>query len=191
MAVIIKTILDICGASILIVVTAPLLLLIALVMYVTCGRPILFRQSRPGLHGKLFTLLKFRTMKNGELTTVGKWLRRFSLDELPQLINVIKGEMSFVGPRPLLEDYLPLYSPTQMKRHNKLPGITGWAQVHGRNGLSWEDKFSLDVWYVENWSLMLDGKVVLMTFHRVFSGHNINYSDDLTMAKFKGQDANE
>ncbi|MDW8103884.1 MAG: sugar transferase, partial [Armatimonadota bacterium] len=159
-SLLLKRLLDLLGASIGIVLTAPIMLLIAALIRLTMGKPVLFRQMRPGLHGKPFVMLKFRTMTDqrdakGELlpdelrlTRFGKWLRSTSLDELPELFNVLKGEMSLVGPRPLLMEYLPRYTPEQARRHEVKPGITGWAQVNGRNALSWEEKFRLDVWYV-------------------------------------------
>lgn len=162
------------------------------------GGPVLFRQIRPGLHEHPFTLFKFRTMTDqinasgdllpdkDRLTKSGLFLRKTSLDELPQLFNVLKGEMSLVGPRPLLMEYLPLYSSEQAKRHHVRPGITGWAQVHGRNTLSWKDKFYLDVWYVENVSFILDMKILGMTVIRVFQRSGINALDADTMKKFTG-----
>lgn len=162
------------------------------------GSPVLFRQIRPGLHEYPFILLKFRTMTEqinasgdllpdkDRLTKLGLFLRKTSLDEFPQLFNVLKGEMSLVGPRPLLMEYLPLYSSEQAKRHHVRPGITGWAQVHGRNTLSWKDKFSLDVWYVENISFILDMKILGMTVIRVFQRSGISAPDADTMKKFTG-----
>ncbi|NCC97697.1 MAG: sugar transferase, partial [Synergistales bacterium] len=160
-----KRALDVVLSLMGLVVLSPVLLCTALAVAVKLGRPVLFRQRRPGLNGKPFYMLKFRTMTDGRdkkgnllpdevrLTSFGKLLRSTSLDELPELLNVLKGDMSLVGPRPLLMEYLPLYSPDQARRHQVRPGITGWAQVNGRNALSWEDKFALDVWYVDNWSI--------------------------------------
>lgn len=171
---------------------------ISLLTWLRIGRPIFFTQERPGYKGKIFTIYKFRTMnnkkdKNGELlpdderlVEFGRFLRMLSLDELPQLLNVLKGEMSFVGPRPLLVEYLPLYNEEQKKRHDVVPGITGWAQVNGRNAISWEEKFRLDVWYVENQSFALDMKILWMTFKKVFQRSGINSSTSATMEKFRG-----
>jgi undecaprenyl phosphate N,N'-diacetylbacillosamine 1-phosphate transferase len=162
------------------------------------GRPILFKQQRPGYKEKIFTLYKFRTMSNNidkhgsllsdskRLSKFGKIIRSTSLDELPQLFNVLKGDMSFVGPRPLLVEYLPLYSSKQKTRHNVKPGITGWAQVNGRNAISWQEKFELDCWYVENKSFILDIKILLLTFLRIFKRVGINSKTSATMEKFKG-----
>ena len=164
------------------------------------GRPILFRQQRPGLDGKIFDIYKFRTMineknENGELLPdeqrlkgIGKFIRSASLDELPQIFNVLKGEMSFVGPRPLLIEYLPLYNERQKKRHNVKPGITGWAQVNGRNAISWEQKFEYDVWYVENQSFWLDIKILWMTFLKVIKRSDISSDSSATMEKFMGNE---
>jgi sugar transferase EpsL len=161
------------------------------------GAPVFFRQSRPGRDGKAFTLLKFRTMKgepdgagalpDGErLTSLGILLRRASLDELPELINVLRGEMSLVGPRPLLMEYLPLYNPEQGRRHEVLPGITGWAQVNGRNGIGWEEKFKLDIWYVDHHSFMLDLRILWMTVVGVFGAKGISHPGHATMERFRG-----
>lgn len=157
------------------------------------GRPILFLQERAGLHGRPFRLYKFRTMSNDgtktdqeRLTKIGRLLRKYSLDELPQLFNVLKGDMSLVGPRPLLMEYLPLYNEEQRKRHEVKPGITGWAQVNGRNAISWEEKFSLDVWYVDNWSYSLDCKILLQTIQKVIRQEGINQDEHTTMEKFRG-----
>ncbi|HTF56175.1 MAG TPA: sugar transferase, partial [Planctomycetota bacterium] len=169
----IKRVLDISGALAGLLILAPLLGLIALATWLTLGRPIFFRQVRPGLKGKPFAPIKFRTMRSGpehddvRMTRLGRFLRYSSLDELPQLWNVLRGDMSLVGPRPLLMDYLPLYSPRQARRHDMRPGVTGWCQVNGRNSLAWDRKFELDVWYVEHWSLLLDLKILLKTAVRV------------------------
>jgi len=180
------------------VILLPLILFIGIVIYITHGRPVLFCQKRPGKNGKIFMLYKFRTMtnevsENGELlidklrlTRLGRFLRRFSLDELPQLLNVIKGEMSIVGPRPLLLEYLEYYTEKQSRRHLVKPGITGWAQVNGRNSLTWEEKFTLDVYYVENISFLLDLRIVLKTFARVFMNSHIYNEEGNTMEKFIG-----
>src|SRR5258706_14296519 len=175
----IKRSFDLVLSSVGSVLSAPIFIVLALAVLVSSGPPVLFIQARPGLHGKLFRLYKFRTMTDDRdsqgnllpdekrLTDVGRWLRNTSLDELPQLINVLKGDMTFVGPRPLLVEYLPLYSSEQARRHEVKPGITGWAQVNGRNALSWEEKFILDVWYVEHQSFWLDLKILWMTFVKV------------------------
>jgi sugar transferase EpsL len=176
----------------------PVLLVIAIMVRLKLGAPIFFRQRRPGLNGEPFTIIKFRTMTNqtdanGELlsdadrlTPFGQFLRRTSLDELPELLNVLQGDMSLVGPRPLLMEYLGLYSPEQMRRHEVRPGITGWAQVHGRNAISWEDKFAMDVWYVENVSLWLDVKIVLLTVWAVLRSKDINQPGHATADFFRG-----
>jgi sugar transferase EpsL len=194
----IKRVVDIVGASVGIILFAPVMLTVALLVLLTMGRPVLFRQLRPGLHGKPFVLYKFRTMRDactpsGEplpdelrLTQFGKWLRSTSLDELPELFNVLKGEMSLVGPRPLLMEYLPRYSPEQARRHDVKPGITGWAQVNGRNALSWEEKFQLDVWYVDHWNLWLDMKIVLLTIWKVLKREGISAEGSATMPVFTG-----
>lgn len=193
-----KRLMDIVGASGGILLTAPLMLLIALLVRLKLGKPVLFRQVRPGLHGKPFVMLKFRTMTNdcdakGELlpdeqrlTPFGKWLRSTSLDELPELFNVLKGEMSLVGPRPLLMEYLPRYTPEQARRHEVKPGITGWAQVNGRNALSWEEKFKLDLWYVDHWNLWLDLKILWWTVWKVLKREGISAEGAATMPVFMG-----
>jgi len=185
-------------ALFLMVVFSPLLILVSILIYVTLGHPIFFRQKRPGLNGEIFEIIKFRTMNNahdvdGELLPdedrlygVGKQVRAFSLDELPQLLNVVKGDMSFVGPRPLLVEYLPLYNNEQKKRHNVKPGITGWAQVNGRNTISWEQKFEYDTWYVNHQSFILDMKILGMTVLNVVKRHGISSTTHLTMEKFRG-----
>jgi lipopolysaccharide/colanic/teichoic acid biosynthesis glycosyltransferase len=176
----------------------PLVLLLTLLVRSKLGAPIFFRQQRPGRFGKPFIMYKFRTMTDtcdtagtllpdGErLTPFGRFLRSSSLDELPELINVLKGEMSLVGPRPLLMEYLPLYSIEQSRRHEAQPGITGWAQVNGRNAISWEEKFKLDVWYVDNRSLLLDIKILRMTIEKVFKREGISQDGQATMEVFKG-----
>jgi len=173
----------------------PVWILTALCIWWKMGSPVLFRQRRPGLHGRMFEILKFRTMRSGpgsdeeRLIRFGKWIRRLSLDEIPQLINVWRGEMSFVGPRPLLEEYLPIYTPEQARRHEVLPGITGWAQVNGRNALSWEEAFALDVWYVDHWSIALDLRILMMTALRVISGSGVSQPGRATRQKFTGSTA--
>ena len=174
---------------------------VALATYITHGPPIFFRQLRPGHKQKPFVILKFRTMRplktkerlsdHLRTTGLGTFLRKYSLDELPQLWNVVKGEMSLVGPRPLLMEYLPRYNQRQRKRHNMPPGITGQAQINGRNALSWEEKFELDVWYVENWSFMMDIKILLTTIKKVLKGKGVNTSEKITMPIFKGSAKHE
>ena len=194
----IKPILDFILAFLLIVIFSPIILIVALLIKLKLGSPILFTQERPGLNGKIFRIYKFRTMSDerdskGDLLSdelrlkgFGKLIRKSSLDELPQLFNVLKGEMSFVGPRPLLVEYLELYNQEQAKRHNVKPGITGWAQVNGRNAISWEEKFKLDVYYVEHISFMLDCKILYMTFFKVLKRKDINSNTNITMEKFTG-----
>lgn len=176
----------------------PLILLLAVLVRIRLGSPVFFRQVRPGLYGRPFKMYKFRTMTDERdtegnllpddqrLPLFGKLLRSTSLDELPELINVLKGEMSLVGPRPLLMEYLPFYSTDQARRHAVRPGITGWAQVNGRNAISWEEKFKLDVWYVDNQSLWLDLKILWMTFAKVFKREGISQEGQATAEKFKG-----
>ena len=193
-----KRLLDITASLLLIcVMLLPLLALFYLIRK-KLGSPVLFRQVRPGLYGKTFTMIKFRSMTDDRgfdgtllpdaqrLTPFGSFMRSSSLDELPELWNVLRGDMSLVGPRPLLTEYLALYSPEQARRHEVRPGITGWAQVNGRNAISWEDKFALDVWYVENQSLWLDIKILLMTVRKVFVRDGISASGDATMPRFTG-----
>lgn len=190
---------DLLVASSLLVALSPLMLCLAILVRVVIGRQVLFKQLRPGLHGKPFYVYKFRTMSNdydvhgnllpdaNRLSPLGKLLRRFSLDELPQLINVAKGEMSLVGPRPLLMEYLPLYSAEQARRHAVKPGITGWAQVNGRNAISWEERFKLDVWYVDHQSWRLDLRICWLTFLKVLRPEGINQNGQATMTKFLGE----
>jgi len=189
---------DIIASLLLLVLLSPVMAVVAVGVLLDVGSPVLFRQMRPGFEGRPFTLYKFRTMRGahaGEpgthgdaqrLTGFGRRLRATSLDELPELWNVLRGDMSLVGPRPLLMRYLPLYSPEQMRRHDVRPGLTGWAQVNGRNALSWEDKFALDVWYVDHHSLMLDLKILLMTVAAVFRRHGISYENSATTPEFMG-----
>lgn len=192
-----KRLIDLTVAGLGLIVLSPLLLGIGLSALVTLGPPVLFRQRRPGLQGRPFILYKFRSMREpgpgeddlseGErLTRLGAFLRRTSLDELPELWNVLRGDMSLVGPRPLLMEYLPLYTPEQARRHEVLPGITGWAQVNGRNAISWEEKFRLDVWYVDHRSLQLDLRILLRTVMRVLSGEGINEPGQATVTFFRG-----
>jgi len=186
----------------LLLIFAPILLpiglTVALLVYAKLGSPVIFRQERPGFQGEPFTILKFRTMldshdENGlllsdaeRLTSFGRFLRSTSLDELPELWNVFKGEMSLVGPRPLLMEYLPLYSPRQSNRHNTRPGITGWAQINGRNAISWEEKFDLDLWYIENQSFWLDLRILVATLTKTFKREGISQDGHVTMPKFMG-----
>jgi lipopolysaccharide/colanic/teichoic acid biosynthesis glycosyltransferase len=181
---------------------SPALLLLSIYIRVRLGPPVLFRQLRPGLHGKPFVLYKFRTMTSevdnqGEplpdterLTSFGQFLRSFSLDELPELINVLKGEMSLVGPRPLLMQYLERYTQEQARRHEVLPGITGWAQINGRNALTWEDKFRFDTWYVEHWSFLLDIKILALTFRKTIRREGISQPGHATSEEFMGSGEN-
>ena len=170
----------------------PLAAVAGLSVWMCLGRPVFFVQERPGLKGRPFGLIKFRTMREGaggdaeRLTRVGRWLRAWSLDEVPELVNVLKGEMSLVGPRPLLMRYLPRYTPEQARRHEVRPGITGWAQVHGRNTVGWEQKFAYDVWYVEHQSLMLDVKILLLTIGKVFAREGISADGEATAGEFMG-----
>ena len=190
-----KRLVDFLVSLVLLVVLSPVMLIVAIGVWFDVGAPVLFRQERPGLLGRPFMLYKFRTMRGGELsgssdaqrlTNFGRRLRATSLDELPELWNVLRGDMSLVGPRPLLMRYLPLYSAEQMRRHDVKPGLTGWAQVNGRNALDWDDKFKLDVWYVEHQSLMLDIKILLRTAAAVFTREGISYEDSATMYEFTG-----
>jgi len=193
-----KRIFDFLVSAFLLVILSPLLVTISLLILICMGCPILFRQHRPGKNGKIFSVKKFRTMSiepgsgnevtvdRARVTSLGKFLRKTSLDELPQLWNVLLGEMSLIGPRPLLVEYLPLYSKEQMRRHEVRPGITGWAQINGRNSISWEEKFELDLWYVENRSLLLDLKILYMTAENVIRRQNVDAGSDITMPKFTG-----
>lgn len=195
----IKRAFDILVSMCLLITLAPLLLIVGFCVYLKLGSPIFFTQERPGKYGKIFRIIKFRTMldlkdEKGELlpneqrlTRFGKILRSTSLDELPQLINVLKGDMSLVGPRPLLVQYLPLYSEEQMKRHNVRPGITGYAQIKGRNSLTWTEKFKLDLWYVENVTFWLDLKILFLTIYKVIKREGISQSESVTMENFTGR----
>lgn len=197
----VKRFFDLLLASLALVVLSPVLLLVSILVAFGHGFPILFRQPRPGYKGTIFTVYKFRTMRqstdhNGDplpdeqrLTKLGSFLRATSLDELPELFNVLKGEMSIVGPRPLLIQYLPLYSAEQARRHDVLPGITGWAQVNGRNALTWPAKFSLDVWYVDHWSFGLDLKILALTLVKVLKREGISQPGQATAEPFRGNDA--
>jgi len=186
-------------SSMSLVFLSPLLFIIASLIRKRMGEPVLFRQQRPGLHGRPFWLLKFRTMTDvrdntgillpdvDRLTKFGRFLRATSLDELPEFFNVLKGDMSLVGPRPLLMQYLDRYTPEQARRHEVKPGITGWAQIHGRNALTWEEKFKLDVWYVDNWSIWLDIRVLIITLWKIIRREGINHPGMATMEEFRGK----
>ncbi|WP_430786430.1 sugar transferase [Virgibacillus flavescens] len=190
-----KRTVDVLISVILLILFMPVMLFLALMIRAKMDAPILFKQERPGLGGKPFWLYKFRTMDNARviavadyhrLTELGKFLRKYSLDELPQLINVLKGDMSLVGPRPLLMEYLSLYTKNQKLRHTVKPGITGWAQINGRNSIQWEEKFELDTWYVSNQSFMLDCKILFVTLLKVLKREGINQQNSTTMKKFTG-----
>lgn len=194
----IKRFLDILGSGLGIIFLSPVLVAVGLMVWRKMGHPVLFEQIRPGLHGKPFRMIKFRTMLDAadvdgnllpdseRLTALGSFLRASSLDELPELWNVLKGDMSLVGPRPLLMEYLPLYSAEQARRHEVRPGVTGWAQINGRNWISWDDKFALDLWYVDNQSVWLDMKILWKTIAKVARREGISAADEATMPKFTG-----
>lgn len=193
-----KPLLDRVLALIMIVLLSPIMIVTAILIYLRLGKPIVFTQLRPGLHEAPFTIYKFRTMSDEKdsdgnllsdelrLQGIGSMIRKLSLDELPQLFNVLKGEMSFIGPRPLLPEYLPLYNQVQKRRHEVRPGITGWAQVNGRNAISWEKKFELDVWYVEHISFLTDMKIIMMTVLKVFKREGVSSDSSVSMEKFRG-----
>ena len=195
-----KRLFDLLVAGLLLLLLSPVLLVVALLVRIQHGKPVLFGQKRPGYRSRPFHIYKFRSMTNAQaadgnllpdaqrLTRLGRFLRASSLDELPELLNVLRGEMSLVGPRPLLMQYLERYSPEQARRHAVLPGITGWAQVNGRNALSWQDKFRLDVWYVDHWSFWLDLKILLMTFWKVFKREGISQPGHATAEEFMGDE---
>lgn len=195
----IKYSLDRLAAALALVLLSPLLIPLALLVRAKLGNPIFFRQQRPGLRGRPFNILEFRTMTDDldaqgnllpdaqRLTPFGRWLRSTSLDELPELINIARGDMSIVGPRPLLMRYLPLYTLEQSRRHLVKPGLTGWAQINGRNAISWEEKFRLDTWYVDHWSLWLDLKIILLTVIKVVRREGISEQNQATMSEFKSQ----
>ncbi|OQX63463.1 MAG: hypothetical protein B6I38_05765 [Anaerolineaceae bacterium 4572_5.1] len=182
------------------ILISPILLIVAVLVFVFHGYPILFRQQRPGYKGMPFFIYKFRTMTNRvnaqggllpdaeRLTRLGRFLRSTSLDELPELFNILRGDLSLVGPRPLLMQYLPLYSPEQMRRHDTLPGITGWAQINGRNDITWSEKFRLDLWYVDHWSFWLDIKILLLTIWKVFKREGISQEGEATTTYFMGNE---
>lgn len=193
-----KRIFDILFAILALIVLSPVILIVSALLLIRQGPPLLFCQERPGLDGRIFRLCKFRSMQPSpgkenqpdqdemRITPLGKFLRRTSLDELPELINVLKGEMSIVGPRPLLVQYLERYSAEQARRHEMPPGITGWAQVNGRNAISWEDRFKLDIWYIDHWSFCLDIRIILMTLWKVLSSEGISQPGRATMDEFMG-----
>ena len=197
-SLIIKRGFDILFALIGLILLSPVFIICAILIRINLGSPIFFKQKRIGKRNKEFEMIKFRSMKDAfdkdgnalpdaqRMTKLGKTLRSLSLDELPELINILKGDMSLIGPRPLLIQYLPLYNERQIKRHNVTPGLTGWAQVNGRNNLKWSEKFELDVWYVENWSLWIDIKIFFMTFYKVFKREGINQEGQATMEFFNG-----
>ena len=195
----VKRLLDITISLIALIFLLPLMLLIYLLVIINLGSPAFFLQERVGKDNKIFKMIKFRTMKNStdnngnllsdneRVTKFGSFLRSFSLDELPELINILKGDMSLVGPRALLVQYLGLYNDEQIRRHEVLPGLTGWAQINGRNSITWSEKFKLDVWYVDNWSLWLDIKIFFLTFWKVLKREGINQSESVTMEYFNGR----
>ena len=194
-----KRLLDLVLTVPALIILSPLLIVLGFLVRLKLGSPVLFRQMRPGLNEKPFVMLKFRTMsdardEHGELlpdaqrlTRFGVFLRKSSIDELPEIINVLKGDMSLVGPRPLLMQYLDSYTPEQARRHEVKPGITGWAQINGRNALTWEEKFKLDVWYVDNWGIWLDIKIIIITLWKVLKREGINHPGMTTMSEFKGE----
>ena len=195
----IKSFFDFSFSFLILILILPFILLVLIILIIDLNESPFFIQKRPGLKGKIFRLYKFKTMKtifdikgnlvsdNIRMTLIGKILRSLSIDELPQLFNILKGEMSFIGPRPLLSEYLPLYSIEQMERHNVIPGISGYAQVNGRNLISWKEKFKLDLYYVENQSFFLDFKILILTFKNVFTASGINSDLNITMEKFNGE----
>jgi sugar transferase EpsL len=195
---VLKRIFDLILATPAMVILSPVLLIIYIINAILLGNPAIYRQIRPGLHGKPFCILKFRTMTDARdaegvllpdgarLRSFGRFLRSTSLDELPELFNILKGEMSIVGPRPLLMQYLPRYSLEQARRHEVKPGLTGWAQVNGRNAINWEDRFQLDTWYVDNWSLILDIKIILLTILKILKREGIRQEGQATMSEFMG-----
>jgi lipopolysaccharide/colanic/teichoic acid biosynthesis glycosyltransferase len=194
-----KRLFDLVFSLLALIILSPVILVTAILVRVFHGTPILFKQQRPGYKGHPFFIYKFRSMRNGfakdgnplsdseRLTGFGRVLRSLSLDELPELFNILRGEMSFVGPRPLLMEYLPLYSTEQGRRHDVVPGLTGWAQVNGRNALDWPTRFKLDVWYVDNWSFWLDIKIILMTVWKTISREGISQEGQATVEYFKGE----
>ena len=199
----VKRVFDVVVALSMLLVTSPVLLVTSLAIARNMGRPVLFRQSRPGRHGELFEVMKFRTMRDAydpdgnplpdveRLTALGSFLRKSSIDELPQLWNVVRGDMSMVGPRPLLVKYLDRYSATQNRRHEVVPGVTGWSQVNGRNAIGWPEKLAHDVWYVDNWSFLLDIRILFLTVLHVVRRDGISASSHVTMPEFTGTEVNE
>ncbi|MGH9189573.1 MAG: sugar transferase [Acidimicrobiales bacterium] len=199
----VKRLVDVVGAGTALVVLSPVIGAVAALVRLRLGRPVVFVQARPGLHGRLFDIYKFRTMADRRgadglplpdqqrLTALGRFLRSTSLDELPELLNVLRGDMSLVGPRPLLPEYLGRYSPDQMRRHEMRPGLTGWSQVQGRNSLEWPQRFALDVWYVDNWSLRLDIRILLASVRAVLSREGISAHGHASMPRFEGSDLAE
>ena len=195
---VLKRLIDVVAAAFGLVLLSPLIAVVAVAVRSKLGGPVFFRQQRPGLGGRPFMLIKFRTMVDAvgadgsplpdaeRLPPFGRWLRSTSLDELPELWNVLTGDMSLVGPRPLLMHYLPLYSPDQARRHDVMPGLTGWAQINGRNAISWDEKFALDTWYVDHWSLALDLKILALSVLSVMRPHGISAEDSATMPEFTG-----
>ena len=195
-----KRIFDFLTAALGLLIISPILLVTAVLVAIFHGTPVLFRQQRPGYKSRLFTIYKFRTMNNARdregnllpdalrLTPLGRFLRSSSLDELPEFFNILQGQMSFVGPRPLLIQYIERYSPEQARRHDVLPGITGWAQINGRNALTWDEKFKLDIWYVDHWSFWLDIKIILLTFWKVFKREGISQPGHATAEEFMGNE---
>lgn len=193
-----KRLIDVVVSFIALVIALPVLIIVWIILYIANRKSPFFRQYRPGKDGKIFSIIKFKTMNDRKdadgnllpdsvrLTPVGKFIRKTSLDEIPQLLNVIRGDMSLIGPRPLLVEYLPLYNSTQQRRHEVRPGITGWAQVNGRNAISWEQKFEYDVWYVDHLSFLLDVKIIRMTILKVVKSEGINAAQSATMDKFRG-----
>lgn len=195
---IIKRIMDYILALPILIILSPILIITSIIIRISLGKPVIFKQDRPGYKGSIFTIMKFRSMRDKRdesgnllpdeerLTRLGRFIRSYSLDELPELMNILKGDMSLVGPRPLLVEYLDRYTPEQACRHDVLPGITGWAQVNGRNALTWEDKFDLDLWYVDHWSLGLDIKILLMTLWKVIKKEGVSHPGNATMEKYMG-----
>jgi lipopolysaccharide/colanic/teichoic acid biosynthesis glycosyltransferase len=197
---VIKRLLDIIISATALMVFSPVILIVSLILLFTIGRPVFFLHERPGIEGKPFKLIKFRSMRNTRdikgnllpdcerITRFGQFIRKTSIDEFPELLNVLLGEMSMVGPRPLLMQYLSRYSEDQFRRHDVLPGVTGWAQVNGRNAISWDEKFKLDLWYVDHWSIWLDIKILFMTVWKVISGEGISQPGRATMDEFMGNE---
>lgn len=195
-----KRLFDLIISTLALIIFSPILLIVALLVAIYHGRPVVFHQQRPGYKGRPFYIYKFRTMTNRlapdgsllpdaeRMTPFGRFLRSLSLDELPELFNILRGDMSIVGPRPLLMEYLPRYSAEQMRRHDTFPGLTGWAQVNGRNALTWPDKFKLDVWYVDNWSFWLDLKIIFMTIWKVIKREGVSQEGQATVEYFMGNE---